>query len=96
MARPRNPRLYVLRYEEPDAARLMIRGALSECGSVAGAAKRLGVGRATLFRWLQEDPSICEGVARSKAGNPLWKRKVSAICMEDGAEAESVVVTPKT
>lgn len=62
MTRAKNRRLSALRDVDPAAWQAEVRAALLRTGGVAEAAEWLGVGRATLFLWLQQVPAIREGI----------------------------------
>lgn len=57
-----SPVLSALRIADPAAWRLKVREALRAEGNIPGAAAALGVGRATLFRWVTEDPTLRDGI----------------------------------
>lgn len=62
-------RLGALKVVDPDAFKSELRSALlANGGSVPDAAKSLGVGRVTMFRWLKEDDSIATGIDLVRVG----------------------------
>lgn len=63
--------LSALRIADPPAWRAKVRDALRAEGTVPGAAKVLGVGRTTLFRWLDAEPALREGIDLPDKPGPL-------------------------
>jgi len=47
-----------------------VHGALVEHGAVAAAAQALGIGRRTLFDWIEADNTLVKGVTLRKVGRP--------------------------
>jgi hypothetical protein len=63
-------RLAALRVLQPDEWRATVRAALVECGSIAGAAERLGVARRAVGTWVSEDRAIVAGLTLRGPGRP--------------------------
>lgn len=63
-----NTVLSALRIADPPAWRMKVRAALRAEGSVDNAARALGVSRSTLFRWLENDPELREGIELATRG----------------------------
>lgn len=75
MPAPTDRVLSALRIADPAAWRAKVRAALRAEGSVPGAAATLGVGRATLFRWVNDDPALREGIDLPDKPGPRPKEK---------------------
>jgi transposase-like protein len=69
-----NPELMAQRVLAPELWRTRVRAALESNASFADAARSLSIGRATLIRWTQQEPSLVEGLPERR-GRP--KKKVS-------------------
>lgn len=67
--------LSALRIADPPAWRAKVRAALRAEGTLPGAAAALGVSRATLFRWVSEDPATREGIDLPDKPGPRAKGK---------------------
>ncbi len=65
--------LAALRITDPPAFRARVREALRAEKTIPGAAASLGVARATLFRWLSDDPTLREGLGLPDRPGPKKK-----------------------
>ncbi|MDB4930081.1 MAG: hypothetical protein JWM10_2565 [Myxococcaceae bacterium] len=75
MPAPTDRVLSALRIADPAAWRAKVRTALRAEGTVPGAAASLGIARATLFRWVSEDPGVREGLDLPDRPGPRPKGK---------------------
>jgi len=73
-----NHPLTALRIVDPAAWRMKVREALRAEGTIPGAAAVLGIGRSTLFRWVDEDPALREGITLpDRPGRPRKKDRAT-------------------
>ena len=70
--------LAALKITDPPAFRARVREALRTEKTIPSAATSLGVGRATLFRWLSDDPTLRLGLDLPDRPGPRKRREREA------------------
>ena len=69
--------LSAVRLADTDEWRRQVRAALLSTPTLTDAARSLGVGRATLYRWLAEDPTLLGGL-RVTVGSDVYDGTIRA------------------